>query len=201
MEAGKINFAETDRDYYYSGKTPKFLTFGEKKYISIQGKGQPGGEEFQKSIQLLYTVAYQAKYAGKKLGKDFTVSRLECLWWADEGKNFETTPIDQWNWKLLIRIPNFVSTEDIGRAKSAVTETKGLSGSEKVQIDSLSEGRCVQALHLGPYDKVGETYDRIIKFIEENGLKHNGPYHEIYMSNPDRTSPEKLKTIIRQPVK
>ncbi len=201
METGKLDLSHMDKDYYSARERPELIAFGDMRYIIIEGHGAPGGVEYAKKINMLYALAYALKNDKKKEGTDFVVPKLECQYWADQGETFDSTSPERWNWKLMIRIPVFVTRDDIEEAKFEILDKKGMAGIRNAKLQSLSMGLCVQALHKGPYERVGETYDRIMGFVAKKGLNENGPYHEVYLSNPDRTPPEKLKTIVRQPVR
>lgn len=199
MESVKLNLEKIDKEYYNAVQKPEIEVFGIKRYLSIEGRGAPGGEEYQNMISVLYSLAYEVKNQVKSRGKDFVVPKLECLWWPDEGKNMERMADDQWNWRLMIRVPDIAVHGDIQRAKNKILNEKAMIEVSDVKITRMTEGKCVQALHIGPYQDVGETYDKILTFLKEKKLKVHGRFHEIYLSDPSKTSPEKLKTIVRIP--
>ena len=117
-----------------------------------------------------------------------------------EAQSFACLPKDQWQWRLLIRTPEFVTAEELAKAVAVLRE-KGKGGPvQEVRLESLAEGLCVQMLHVGPYDREGETVEVMKAYAEQNSLKFHGRHHEIYLSDPRRVPPERLKTILRQPV-
>ena len=201
METTILDFGTLDREYFKAARQPKLMVLDEKKYLTLDGQGTPDSIAYQISIEAIYSTAYQLKFHHKKKGEDFKVSKLECLWWADENKDFEATPMEEWRWKLMIRIPDFVTNTELKEAIARINEERELKEVSGIKIGYLKEGKCVQILHVGPYEKVGDSYQKLIQFIENSGLHSNGPYHEIYISDPNRTLPENLKTIIRQPVR
>lgn len=201
MESDILDFSSQDREYFSATRKPKVVNLDKKTYVTFEGQGTPESVEYQAGIEVIYSAAFQLKFLQKGRGKNFRVSKLECLWWVDHGKSFEDTPMKDWRWKLLIRIPDYTTNADVENVAMKITEERGLRGASRLQIDSMKEGKCVQILHLGPYDKLGETYDKLLVYMKDSGLEHNGPYHEIYISDPNRTAPERLKTIVRQPVK
>ena len=201
MQDGKIVLKKEDRKYYTAEKDPEILEFGEASYITLEGKGEPGGELFQSHINVLFTLAYQLKNAYKAMGHDFSMSSLEALWWAKSGKITEEAPPEEWTWKVMIRVPDYVSPDEVQKARNKSMEKKGMPALQLVEHEKMSEGKCAQILHVGPYEKEGETYGKLMKFISEEGLEINGLFHEIYLSDPSRTPPEKYRTIIRLPVK
>jgi hypothetical protein len=178
------------------------VTVDGAKYLSIDGGGAPGGEEFADKVGALYGAAYTIKMTRKFSGQqDYVVCKLEALWSFAEGKDFESTPREDWKWKLMIRTPGIVKPEELERAVAVLIE-KGKSPSvREVKLEDISEGQCVQMLHVGPYDKEGETVEIMETFAEEEGLEFHGSHHEIYLSDPRRVAPERLKTILRRPVR
>ncbi len=201
METTILDFGTLDKEYFKATRQPKLMVLDEKKYLTLDGKGNPDSFGYQAGIEAIFSTAYQLKFLHKKKGEDFKVSKLECLWWAEENRSFETTPMDHWHWKLMIRIPDFVTNAELKSSIGRISEERELQEVLGIKIGYLKEGKCVQILHVGPYDKVGDSYQKLIEFIEDSGFHSNGPYHEIYISDPNRTLPENLKTIIRQPVK
>jgi hypothetical protein len=148
------------------------------------------------------------KFACKEKGADFVVSKLEGLWWFDEekypNKSIATSvevPRSEWEYRLLIRMPDFVTKKDLDKAVEAAIEKKNLSTAREIEFFELSEGKCVQMLHVGPFSKEPESLQQIGVFMNDNDFKRNGLHHEIYLSDFRKTSPEKLKTILREPVK
>lgn len=135
------------------------------------------------------------KSAGKQ---DYTVSRLEGQWFfaGDPAK----VPPDQWQWKLLIRTPDFIRPSDLKQAVATLRKKGKAPEAMEVTLETLDEGTCVQMLHVGPYDREGETVSKMGAFAQEHGFRVVGPHHEIYISDPRRVPPERLKTILRQPV-
>ncbi len=201
MQAEKIDFKVMDREYYRAGTSPTYATLSEKVYLSLNGEGRPDSENFQRSIEVLYTTAFQLKAILKKMGMDFVVSRLECLWWMAGGVEQDSVSKGEWRWRLLIRVPDFVSTEDVNLSKEFVMTNRKMSLAAYITKQKLKEGRILQVMHVGPYDRVGDTYSTLSEFMKAENLEENGPYHEIYISDPAKIPPERLKTIIRIPVR
>jgi hypothetical protein len=163
----------------------------------MDGKGEPGNAAYQDAIGKLYGVAYTTKFALKNAGVlDFGVPNLECLWYDDPAAK----PMSEWRWRLMIRVPDQVTSKAIGDAKRELKKKKGTDSSDVKRV-TWAEGRAVQVMHVGPYNKIGESYDVITAFANDNGLVAKGPGHEVYISDPRRVAPDKLKTIVRMPVK
>ena len=132
---------------------------------------------------------------------DMNINSLRTSHASSTACSFESTPHEQWNWRMMIRTPEMVKAGDLKKAASVLID-KGKSPSvNDVELQAISEGRCVQMLHVGPYDKEGETIEVMQEFALEQGLEFHGLHHEIYLSDPRRVPPERLKTILRQPVR
>ncbi len=175
-----------------------------KNYLMIDGQGNPNtSEEFRESVEALYSVSYTLKFMLKKgsPAKDYVVAPLEGLWWADELTAFTTGRKDEWKWTLMIMQPEFVTGDLVKEALEQVQKKKKPSALTKIRFESLLEGLSAQVMHIGPYSAEGPTIELIHNFMKEKGYQFNGKHHEIYLSDPRRTAPEKMKTVIRQPVK
>jgi len=195
----KIDFSKTHKDLYSATQKIKEVNPGRGTFLSVVGQGAPGGPAFQSAVEKLYTLVYTAKFGvAKAKGFDFKVSNLECLYDIPDPAR---TPKDEWKWQFLVRIPEQLSEKDLQQAREAVQKRKELDTSAVKRIP-FEEGRCLQTLHLGPYDQVGGTYDALLKHASENGLVPSGAAaHEIYLNDPHRVPPEKIKTIVRLPVR
>jgi hypothetical protein len=196
-QLAKVDFAKSHKDLYAASLKIKEVKADKATFLSFTGKGEPGGPAFQEAIQQLYSLAYTAKFMLKFAGKlDFAVSKLECLWHM---QNPETLPRSEWTWQLLIRIPDAVTATDIKKAGKELLEKKQIDTS-KVTRWTWKEGRCVQLMHVGPYDEVGKSYQQLDDYAGGMGLATTCPGHEIYISDPRRVAPSKLKTLVRLPV-
>lgn len=196
------------REYYRAGKRPRLIEIAEMPFIAIEGCGAPGGEGFQAAIQAMYSVGYTMKYAMKAQGRDFGIAALEAVWQVEGAQvedprdfDYSSVPPEQWRWKLLIAVPGFVRGADVEAAQEAALERKDLPDIRRVSLISLSGGRCVQALHVGPYATEPETIDGMLRFMEEQNVEPAGGHREIYLSDPRRAAPEKLRTILRLSVR
>jgi len=203
---GKLDLAKADKAYYSATAEPRLIEFGELPYLTVTGKGAPEGPAFAAATEALYTVAYAAKAICKKDGRDFTVPRLEGMWWVEvpvkSPQEAMSVPRDEWHWKLLIRLPDFVSGEIAAAARAnAAAKKADLEPIRRVAFERIREGLCVQILHIGPYSDEPETLARMTAFTDERGLVSNGPHHEIYLSDPRKANPKTMKTILRHPVR
>ena len=197
----KTDLVKQDKEYYSAKKKPEIKEFSELKFLTILGKGEPAGIEFTKAIEALYPLAYGIKKIYKNQEMDFAVPKLEGLWWVNSEKNALEVPRSEWHWKLLIRIPDFVTSKEFENAKTEVVKKKGIEKINEIAFEKITEGKCIQIMHIGPYSTEPETIKQMNEFMKQNGLVENGLHHEIYISDPRKTIPEKMKTILRQPVK
>lgn len=177
------------------------------RYLAVDGHGDPNtAPDYAQALEALYPAAYTLKFASKKAGRDFAVAPLEGLWSAPDMGVFTAGEgaarnKDSWEWTMMLNIPDWVTPAQVRAALEIVAAKKNPPGVDKVRLLELHEGACVQILHLGSYDDEGPVLAKMHSdFMTANGLDFNGRHHEIYLSDPRRTAPEKLKTILRQPV-
>jgi hypothetical protein len=196
--AKKLDLYKEHKAEYVAPKKPVLVKVKPAKYLTITGKGKPGGELFQKHLGALFGVAFTIKMARKFAGQEYKVCHLEGLWWGDkEGLDFSAVPLDQYNWKLIIRVPDFIQKKDLDSAVRALKEKgKGPQVAE-VKLEKINEGLCVQMLHVGPYPDEVTTIAQMMELAAQNGLTCRGPHHEIYLSDPRRVPPVRLRTILR----
>lgn len=198
----KVDLFKLHKDEYAATRKPGLVDIKKAVYLSIEGQGAPGGPVFTAKVQALYSIAYTVMMTRKFGGKqDYGVCKLECLWRMDSEKSFEKVPPDLWRWRLLIRTPDFVKPTEIKKAAAVLIEKGKPADVNEVKLEPMAEGLCVQMLHVGPYDKEPETVRAMQAFAEGKGLAFHGLHHEIYISDPRRIPPERLKTILRHPVK
>ncbi len=202
MAAAKYDVYQVHKADYATPKTPTLVDIRPGNYLAITGQGEPGGKVFQAKLGALYNVAFTVKMARKLAGRDYTVSKLEGLWWARGGKeDFLGEPRETWNWNLLIRTPDFITAKEIGAAITKLQEKGKPAEVTEVKLETLDEGRCVQMLHVGPYDAEPATLAQMSAFAREKGVAFHGIHHEIYLSDPRRVPAERLQTILRHPVR
>jgi len=185
-----------------SSKQPEILDMSATRCLMIDGCGSPESDRFRIAIEALYSVIYTLKFARKKAGAgpDYSVGALEGLWWTGDGAAFDMQERDNWLWTLMIWAPECITTEEIDRTKADVQRKKPNPLIGSVRLDWLNEGTVAQVMHIGPYADEGPTIERLHAFIAESGYMLQGRHHEIYLGDPRRTSPEKLRTILRQPI-
>jgi hypothetical protein len=173
-------------------------------YLMIDGKGNPNtSAEYKAAIEALYSVSYSAKFKIKKGNEpvDYSVMPLEGLWWLDGEDTVDFDNKDNWKWTAMIMQPPFVTKDIIIESIEDVKKKKGLDNLDKVQLCKFKEGLAVQIMHIGPYALEKPTITKMYEFMKDSGLEFAGKHHEIYISDPHKCAPEKLKTILRQPVK
>lgn len=189
----------------YTARSGRFdlLELPPLQYLMIDGHGDPNtAPEYADALATLYPAAYALKFHSKReLGRDYTVPPLEALWWADDMDAFTTArDKSQWQWTVMLLVPEWLGADDASDA-AATAAAKGAPIPDRLRLATLDEGPCVQTLHIGPYDDEGPVLAELHhRFLPANGLRPSGRHHEIYLSDPRRTTPEKLRTILRQPV-
>jgi DNA-binding PadR family transcriptional regulator len=201
----KIDFRKTLKKLYGppAGKF-EIIDVPAMNFFMVDGHGDPNkAPAYKEAVEALYSASYTLKFMCKKeLSRDYTVPPLEGLWWADDMETFISREKDKWSWTMMIMVPDFVDRGTAMRAVAEAARKKELPALSRLRFERLEEGKSVQTMHIGPYDEEGPTLRRLHKeFLPQNGLVETGHHHEIYLGDPRKTAPEKLKTILRQPVK
>ena len=182
----------------------RVLTVPPTRYLMVDGHGDPNTDPgYAAALAALYPVAYALKFASKESGHDYVVPPLEGLWWAEDMASF-TDARDKtvWDWTMMLAVPDWLGEQDVTAAVAAVRAKKTPPARlDDLHVRVLDEGFCVQTLHIGPFDAEGPVLEEMhSEFIPAQGLQMTGRHHEIYLSDPRRAAPEKLRTILRQPV-
>lgn len=198
--------------YQPSAKKIETVQVPRLQFAMIDGEIEKGSEpgkspSFAEATQAMYSMAYTLKFMIKKRKTnaiDYPVMALEGLWWVEDGL-FDITVKDNWSYTLMILQPDVVTADIFEEAREQVRRKRGDSPSlSRGRLGSFEEGLCVQTMHLGPYATEPATIDRMREYMQEHGLKDNvgpnGKHHEIYMSDPRRVAPDKVKTVLRHPV-
>lgn len=199
----KIDFKKTLAELY-SAPAGRFVEIDvpQLSFVKIDGEGDPNrAPAYRRAIEWLYPMSYALKFAAKEIGKDYVVPPLEGLWWADDPADFVAQRKERWRWTMMIMAPDFIAPPLF---EAAVEKTKKKLGDapSSLRLEPLTEGRALQTLHVGSYDDEGPALARLHgEIMPAQGLTFAGPHHEIYLSDPRKTTPAKLKTILRQPVK
>ena len=207
-----FDFKKEYKEFYMPKQVPTVIIIPSMNYIAVNGTGNPNDEngEYKEAVGLLYAVAYTLKMS-KKSGYgmegffDYVVPPFEGLWWQqDSDERIDYSRKDDFNWISMIRIPDFVSPDDIEWAKQTASKKKGLDCT-KVEFMNLDEGICVQIMHVGSYDSEPETVRLMDNYLEAEGYEKDinemRRHHEIYLSDPRKADPSKMKTVIRHPVR
>ena len=206
-----FDFKKEYKEFYLPKKKPEIVTIPKMNYIAVKGCGDPNKEdgEYKNSISILYALAFTIKMS--KLTDyriegyfDYVVPPLEGFWWQQGVMQIDYSRKDAFQWISVIRLPDFVSEKDFNWAKQQVKTKKGIDCSN-AQFLTIEEGLCVQIMHIGSYDDEPDTIMIMDKFIKENGyindFSNTRMHHEIYLSDARRVAPEKLKTVIRHPIR
>ena len=172
-------------------------------FLMIDGHGDPNAvQEYQDAVEALYAVAYKVKSMNKRQGGvDYVVPPLEGLWWAANMDEFATGNKGAWYWTMMIMQPASITPDMVREAAEEVEKDRNLPALPKLRFETYHEGLSVQIMYVGPYEAEGPTIAGMHAFIGENGYEAAGKHHEIYLSDPRRTAPDKLKTVLRQPIR
>lgn len=184
-------------------KAPVLVEVPSLSYLMINGHGNPNNSpQYQSAIEALFSFSYTLKFAVKKnSGMDYRVMPPEGLWWVKNMADFSLEHKEDWDWTMMILQPEFITADLVEETRRELAKKKELPLLPQVRLEVYHEGPCVQLMHIGPYADEAPNINRMYRFMAEEGLVHNGKHHEIYLSDVRRTAPEKLKTILRQPVR
>ena len=172
-------------------------------FLMVDGEGDPNqAPSFQEAMDALYGVSFGIKFTIKKqeLGPDYTVMTVEGLWWLRSGEEFNLSKKDEWLWTLMILQPDHVTGELFEQIRAEQLHKKGSQSLVEMRFEPFHEGLSAQTMHIGPYAEEQPTIEKIHQFIMKEGYQQRGKHHEIYLGDPRRTAPERLKTVLRQPV-
>jgi hypothetical protein len=197
-----IDFKKTLDSYRAKAGEFSIVDLPPRQYLMIDGHGDPNTGVYSDAISTIYPVAYKLKFASKRAGRDYVVPPLEALWSAPDMESFTSRrDKSQWDWTLLNLVPDGVTQADVAEAVRVVAARNRPPRLDDVRLETLDEGRCVQTLHLGPFDDEAETLARLHdEFIPGAGLAMTGRHHEIYFSDTRKVDPANFRTILRQPV-
>jgi len=200
----KIDFKKEWKQLYQPSKSEfQVVEVPDMTFYKVDGYGTPGVvPEYTAAIEALYAMSYKTKFLSKKMEKDYVVPPLEGLWWADDMATFTTArDKSQWHWTMMIMTPDWITEEMVAESRTEVSKKKDLPSLAKLRWEIYQEGLCVQILHLGSYDDEGPVLERMHEeWMPEHDYTFNGLHHEIYLSDPRKVEPEKLKTVLRQPI-
>lgn len=206
-----FDYKKEFKELYLPPKTPVLVTVPAMRFIMVDGAGYPGGNpDYEEAIQILYALSYAIKTMPRQSEWtpegyfDYVVAPLEGLWWIPDGEVFSFDDKSNWLWTMMIRQPDFVDQQIFEKALATAEQKKKTAGLHKARLEDFNEGLSLQVMHIGPYSTEPETLLNMENFMTENGYRETfyrgGKHHEIYLSDPRRNDPEKLKTVLRQPV-
>jgi hypothetical protein len=200
----KVDFKKTLDAYRARHGEFRVVDVPPMQYLMIDGHGDPNtAPEYADALAALYPVAYTLKLASKRdLGRDYVVPPLEALWWASDMAVFTTArDKSRWDWTAMLMVPDWITGEMVEQAVARVAAKDRPASLDELRVETLDEGRCVQTLHIGPYDAEAAALAALHEeFIPRAGLRMTGRHHEVYLSDPRRAEPSRLRTILRQPV-
>ncbi|KAB1911198.1 GyrI-like domain-containing protein [Micromonospora sp. AMSO31t] len=200
----KTDFKKTVDAYQAQRGRFRVVDVPDTRYLMIDGHGDPNtSPAFTEAVEALYPVAYKVKFASKRdLGRDYVVPPLEGLWWAEDMSSFTSArDKSRWDWTLMLMVPDWIDPALVDGAVEQVRAKNRPARLDDVRLETLSEGRCVQTLHVGSFDDEADVLSHLHhEVIPEQGFRLAGTHHEIYLSDFRRVAPEKQRTILRQPV-
>lgn len=206
----KVDYKKEFKHLYKpSAKQVEIVEVPDMNFLMIDGQGDPNtSQDYKDAIEALFSVSYALKFMIKKseLDVDYGVMPLEGLWWTDDMSKFSTDNKRNWKWTAMIMQPESVTEENVAQAieevkKKQAKKKQELPALPKRRFESYAEGTSAQILYIGPFSEEGPTVETVHQFIDEQGAAPSGKHHEIYLSDFRRTAPEKLKTVIRQPIR
>lgn len=200
----KVDYKKELKELYAPKNVPSIVDVPPMRFVMVDGSGGPDSSEYAESISIVYSISYTIKMNGR--GSDgyfeYVVPPLEGLWWTDAGES--DTDRDSWKWTSMIRLPEFVTPELFAWAVNICRNKNPQYDYSRARFETYIEGLCVQVMHTGPYSDEAASVEKIRAFIEENALvdltAKGRRHHEIYLSDPNKTKPENLKTVLRFPV-
>ncbi len=198
----KIDIKQQYKSLYFPGRAPEIVRVPRLTFLQIDGQGNPASSPaYPTAVSTLYSAAYALKFAVKKqLGIDFAVMPLEGLWWMADGSIVSDENKDFWSWTMMIVQPEWVTPALLDQVLPEVRKKKATPCLDDVRLEAYEEGDCVQRMYTGPYTGEHESIMELHAHALAQGYRLEGKHHEIYLNDPQRTAPERLKTILRQPL-
>ena len=200
----KLDFKKTLKEFYQP-PVGRFVhvDLPELQFVMVDGAGDPNTvQAYRDALEGLYSVSYAMKFASKNaLDRDYVVPPLEGLWWADDPADFVARNKGAWKWTMMIMVPDFVTGEMFEAAREKAVQKVGTLP-KTLRFEAFREGHCLQTMHIGSYDEEGPILALLHdELMPQGNLAFNGPHHEVYIGDPRRVQPERLKTVLRQPIK
>ncbi|GAB3161256.1 GyrI-like domain-containing protein [Micromonospora sonneratiae] len=195
------DFKKVHKDLYGARTEPALVDVPPLRFLAVDGAGDPDGPVWRAAVEALYGVSYFARFALKNAGVvEYPVMPLQGLWWVDGGWDITERDRADWRWTMMIMQPPQVTADLVAQGIATTAKKKPSAAVDRLELREYAEGPSAQILHIGPYAAERPTIERLLAYVAEQGRQVCGRHHEIYLSNPSRTAPEKLKTIIRYPV-
>jgi len=205
-----MDFKKEFKELYQPPGKPTLIMVPRMRFIMVDGEGYPGGNPaYEEAIQVLMTLSYGIKMMPRQgytpAGYfEYVVPPLEGLWWIPQGEVFSFDDKDNWLWTMMVRLPDFVDQDLFARVVDETQRKKKVSGLNKARLEEFDEGSCLQIMHIGPYSAEPETLAKMEQYMADNGCRdtfyRGGKHHEIYLSDPRKCDPAKMRTVLRQPV-
>jgi hypothetical protein len=199
----KVDFKRELSELYKPGRDPALVEVPELSFMMIDGQGDPNtSDAYRDALEALFSVSYTLKFTLKRAegGLDYAVMPLEGLWWSNDGSSVGVTDKSTWSWTSMIMQPDEVTAEMVSDAIEAARAKRPIPAADGMRLERFDEGLSAQLLHFGSYAEEGPNIVRLHEFIASSGYVLVGKHHEIYLGDPRRSAPEKLRTVIRQPV-
>jgi len=186
---------------YAAGSEPALVLTHPAKYLAIEGSGPPVYPDIADRLSALYSLALAIRDAARSRGRDYAISKLESQCWGSrKGLGFLAEPPSRWQWRLLIRTPTFITTADVKRAQVELAGKRKEPAVHEARLMRLAEGRCLQVLHTGAYGLEARAVRLLHDFAQASDLRLVGVHHDIFLNDPRKVPPDRLRTILRQPV-
>jgi hypothetical protein len=198
----KVDFRKILKNLYNPGKGSfQLIEVPAMNFLMIDGKGDPNtAVEYKQAVEALYSMSYGIKFALKPQGVDYIVPPMEGLWWMEDMNEFTMANKPRWEWTMMIMQPEWVSGSIFEKVRDRTYKKKVNPALQKIKFECYQEGLCVQILYIGAYSNEASTIADMHGYIKSNGYKTNGKHHEIYLGDPRKSAPDKLQTILRQPI-
>ncbi len=201
--AMKVDLKRQPGELYRAHAEPALVEVPAMRFLMIDGHGDPNGSTtFREAVQTLYAVSYGLKFRvrGMDHGIEYGVMPLEGLWWIPNARVWDFEDKSDWDWTLMIMQPDVVTEDLVDEILAETAATHDTVAIERLRFETFAEGTAAQALHTGPWAAERATLERLFEFVRSAGYMPTGKHHEIYLSDPARTDPERLRTIVRHPV-
>ena len=199
----KLDLKKQYRELYLpSAKDCSVVDVPELQFLMIDGHGDPNtSDEYREALEALYAMSYTLKFLSKQTEDiDYVVMALEGLWWTEDMADFSEDDKDSWDWTAMMMQPDHLTADHVEKARDELHSKKNPPALDRLRFERFHEGLSVQIMHIGPYADEAPTIRGLHDFATEQGYRLRGKHHEIYLSDPRRTAPERLRTVIRQPV-